>query len=261
MKTGIYILMGLLLLGSFSCQKKEYNDSFTTFAPVYFSKKSVLDQDLQVKYNGEPISWVESRITVPEGEAKFEFYDKRNGETLAEKVVNVSKAQPQSFLVFQPLDDAPVAFIDPNEQDKEEAAPNGYLKIKIANYTPQFLPFERIDVVLNFRYRQGRQYTYEPVDTIEAVGRNLDTATYRLVRRGTPQSDIEAYYLTFKDHATGEWLNNAGGTVYGSHVAIEPNDKNVFTLFLTPLAYDVRSNLYLKKDELYYYIDPKSVFL
>lgn len=264
MKFQLSTIIGLLLFaGLSSCQKKDYDDSFTTFTSVYFLNNSVLSQNLAVKYEGHAINWdLSGRIDIPEGKGVFEFYDKRDGRTVAQKTVDASAANPLTFMIFHPLVDAPLAFLDAKAEDTEPAAPDGFMKIKIANYTPDFIPFEKTDVVLNFRVQQGRQYVYVPVDTIEAVGRNLDTAVYRLVQRGTPPSGAEIYYLTFRDHATGEYVKNAGGTTYATHMTITPSPdkpKNVFTLFLTPVEY-FANNLYLVKDDIYYYIDPKSVY-
>lgn len=221
---------------------------------------------LGVKVKGEVLDWQvgTGAIKVPEGEHTFIFYNKNDGKELAEKTVNVNAGSPETFMVFQPAENSPIAFIDPEGEAAEEAAPEGFMKIKIANYAGVLIPYEKVDIVLNFRHTAGRQYVYTPATVIEAVGQDLDTAQYRLIslkndlRQPNHQPGL---FMSFMDSETKEPIKNAGGNTYYSHIGIAPDGgKNVFTRFLTPVVWDINNNSYLKNDDIYYYVDARSVF-
>jgi hypothetical protein len=261
-----YILAFILFTTLFSCKKLDYEDGIVPFGEVYFDmNKTAISNYLKIKYNGHPIDTergTNGRVRVPQGESKFEFYDERNGTVLLEKVVNIDPALTEHFTLFQPSEDDPIAFLDPNGEDGEPASPDGFMKIKIANYSKELIPFENVDVILNFRYTVGRQYVYVPVDTIESVGQTLDTASYRLVNMGERELNYQpGYFLSFKEHgANNTEVQNAGGTMYYSHIAIIPDEeRNVFTRYLTPVEY-VANNLYIMNNDIYYYIDIASVY-
>lgn len=259
MKTRLYIL---LLVCACSCQKQAYDDDFTTFAPVYFSRRSILENNLQVKYNGEPIRWEESRITVPEGEARFEFYDRRSGEVLAEKVVNISKAQPESFIVFQPTADAAPAFLDGNGQANETAAPAGFIKIKLANYAAALLPYEKTDIVV---VGINANFEFIPLDTLEAITQNLGNEEYHLV---PTNSDILGYSFHFRQHGSEAMVKDAiGGDYMNLDVALVPEllsprpEKNIYTLYFIAAKQDVAADRYIKSGDIYYQIQPEFLYV
>jgi len=260
------VVMLLPFIAITSCEKIDVDQRFTTFGEVFFIADQTASYQaghLKVKYNGNPIELQSGtgRIRVPEGEGKFEFYDESRDEVLGEKTVNVVPGSPERYSLFQPTEEDPIAFINPDGEIDEEAAPDGFMKIKIANYAKKLIPFEKTDVIVNFRYTQGRQYVYVPVDTIEAVGQTLDTATYRLVRLGERLSNYQpGYFISFKEHGTDNKVNNAGGTMYYSHVAIVPDEvKKVTTRYLTPIEY-ITNNLFINHEGIYYYVEPKSVY-
>lgn len=237
LKTIFYFFLLSSIL--FSCKKQDYEDGFVTFADIYFINNSVLGEDLGIKYNGEPIEWAWSttgKIKTVKGEGKFEFYKKSSGTILAEKIYDVTELS-QRYLIFQPESDAPISILDPNSQENESAPDKGYMKIKIANYSPVLLPFEKIDIIVWGLGDNG----LEELDVIESVGRNLDEEVYHLVNRGT--ADIVAYRFSFRDSATKEKILNARGTEYISFVYLEPGtiqpfpEKHVFTMYLTPEFY------------------------
>lgn len=249
----------------FSCAKLDYDDGITPFGEVYFDiSKTAISDHLKVKYNGSPIELQQTaggRVRVPQGEAKFEFYDTRSGSVLLEKIISIDPTVTERFILFQPSEDDPIAFLDPHGQDNEEAAPQGFMKIKIANYSKSLVPFEKTDIIINFRYTQGRQFVYVPVDTIQSIGQTLDTATYRLVNMGERMPNYQpGYFCSFKEHGTDNEVKNAGGTMYYTHIAIIPDEeKNVFTRYLTPVEY-IANNLYIFYEDLYYFIDIANVY-
>lgn len=259
MKRGLHTWMSLLLLGAISCQKKDYDNGFTAFAPVFFVNKSVLGNDLQVKYNGTPISWDASsgKIEVPEGTGKFEFFDRRNGKVLAEKTVEVIKTQKDSLLIFQPTAAAPIAFLDARGQVNEPPPTAGFIKIKMANYAPSLLPFEQLDVIV---VGINANFEFINLDTLETVRKNLGTENYHLIP--TP-SDILAYTFYFKQHGTDTKVKNAMGDDYVNMDIIlfpdmiDPRPvKNIYTIYFAAVEPAVGTDLQIKVGDKYYNIDP-----
>lgn len=232
MNKRLYIIfIGLIILSS--CKKKEYENSFVPFGTVTFQKsQSALRNYLEVRFQDAPVEWQgNGTIEVPEGEGTFEFYDKRNGEVLAKKTISIDADNPESYIIFQPTEDAPLAFLDPNEQVEEEAAPAGFMKFKIANYASASLPFERIDVIVRGFGPDG----WVNLDTIESVGTDLGNAEYHLTVQGT---NIESYRFSYLNSETKSPVLNARGVIYSLGGTIEPNSinprpqKKVFTIYL-----------------------------
>lgn len=248
----------------FSCKKTSDNiNDFKQLTDVYFQAQSVLGNDLGVKYEGHPIAWDgtgNGKIHVPEGEGKFEFYDKRDGKVLGEKTLNISLSDTQRFVIFQPLEDSPLAFLNPEAQNREEAAPEGFMKIRIASYAPDFIPYEKIDViVIGMYFDEEFNFFYEPVDTIFNISRNLDNEPYHLVSKGGQR--MESWSFSFRDHETGQEVKNFGGTLYRS-LDIYPSlfDKFVFTVYLVPFEAWGEHESFLKFGEGFYNIEPRILF-
>ena len=261
-----YILILTLFTTMFSCKKLDYEDNITPFGEVHFDISKIAISDyLKVKYNGNTIDFhqgIAGRVRVPRGESRFEFYDNRNGKVLLEKTINIDTANVEKFTLFQPTVDDPIAILDPNGQDDEEAAPEGFMKIKIANYLKEFLPQEKINIVMNLRYQQGRRYIYIPVDTIRNVGRNIGEEEFNIVKRAEiePPVTAEIYYLSFYDSNTNEQLMNVVNTPYfsslglGNHLPF--NAKHVYTIYLSLFETGYSANSFLQKDDIYYSINP-----
>src|SRR5690606_19298050 len=152
---GLVVLL-LLTLNFTACKKLDHDEGFTSIGEVYIdaSGAPALYDGLKVNYNGVPVdiqpySGTTYRVRVPEGESTFQFYNgETSGDILAEKTVNIVPGSPETLLLFQPTETSDVAILDPNEQDNEEAAPEGFLKIKIANYANTALPLDKYDIVV-----------------------------------------------------------------------------------------------------------------
>ncbi len=265
---GFWILC--CVVSFYSCQKQNYEDGFVTFGNVYFQNQSVLNTDLSIKYKGEPIAWQggTGMVKVPEGEASFEFYNKRTGKVLGEKTVQVIASHPETFLVFQPTIDAPVAFLDPNEQADEEAAPEGFYKMKLANYSFDLLPFEKIDIiVMGEKFNlETFELSYEELAMLEDVGRNLGDESYRLIPKPTGGDFTGSILFAFRDSNTGMDVLNHGGRLYISSFAFFPEfeypnaQKAVFTVYLIPYEQWGESEEHLAYGGTYYDIEPKVLF-
>src|SRR5690606_24897246 len=147
------------------------------------------------------------------------------------KTVNIVPGSPESLLLFQPTETSDVAILDPNEQDNEEAAPEGFLKIKIANYANTALPLDKYDIVVE---GDDGLNGWQELDVIKGVGTNLEGETYHLVAKG---AQMYSYRFTYRIPSTGEFVLNGRGTVYTSGGVWEyPNpkpQKDVFTFFLS----------------------------
>ncbi len=229
-------MLGMLLvfMSNSSCKKIEVDQGFTNFGEVYFIGDQSVSYNLGnllIKYNGNLIELQNStgRIRVPEGEAKFEFYNKSRNELIGEKTVNIVPGSPEKYNLFQPSEEHSITFLNPNGQINEEAAPEGYLKIKIANYAIKALPHAKYDI----RVEGNDGWNgYLPIDTIMNIGVNLDEETYHLVKKG--ENNI-AYRFSYLVHGTQEEVLNARGTLYTSGGVWDyPNPKkDVFTFFLS----------------------------
>jgi hypothetical protein len=263
--TRLFIVLSIIPC-LFACQKKEYDNSYTIFGHAYFKNQTtVTGNDFGVKYEGSPVDYNTGSggVELPEGEGTFTFYNTKTGAVLAEKKVTVSKANPPHYILFQPLPDLPVAFLDPNAQANEEAAPAGFMKIKIANLSQVAIPDKTIDIVVQSTVVSVTKFG--PVDTIKAVGKDLGEAGYVLVRRGVRAGAIQTRYrFSFLDAATKQPLLAAGGAAFTNNTDFATSSfpsavKGVFTIYLTDVV-KTTNTVYLKRDNTYYDIQPNVLF-
>lgn len=263
MKIHFYIgvISLLVLINLSSCKKLDYDNGFKTFAEVFFINQNTTD--LGVKINNTPVSWQNGtgQIRVPEGETTFVFYDKQSGKELGEKTVNVISGNPETFLVFQPLEGAPVAFLDPRGQAEEPAAPEGYMKVKIANYAGDLLPPDLDIIVL------GLNMNMETVElaTLESVTNNLGEEQYRQIPTGG--SDILAYTFKFRNRNTQEIVKNHGDEDYwNQNVFLYPDsmfpfpEKRVFTIYLRTYEQWGEYPAYIKSGDKFYEVSPEILY-
>lgn len=259
----LYIVPLLLIIsGLCSCKKLDYDSKFTTFADIFFLNNSV-NTDLQVKYGGSPIAWDKGsgKIHTVQGEGSFEFYDKKSGLVYGEKKINIISGSPEKIMVFQPLKDSPISFLDPEAQANEPAPSQGYMKIKIANCSPGLLPYEKTDILI---IGITSAFEFKELTIMESVGVKLDKENYHLVPTGG--NDIIAWTFLFMEHGTGKRLKNAGGDdyinvntfLYPEEIQPKP-EKNIYTLYLTPIE-RTADNMFLKVGTTYYDIHPSVLF-
>lgn len=257
MKQPLYkIVLLLIIIGFSSCKKLDYDNGFASFADIFFVNNSV-NKNLAVKYNGNPIPWDlgSGRIHTLQGEGSFEFYDKSSNVTLGTKKVNVSAKGLNKFLIFQPSEEAPFSFLDPNGQANEAAPEKGYMKIKIANYAPKLIPFEKIDVVIYGLVDMA----YVKIGVIENVGKNLDKEQYHLVSKGAVTAEDPFYQFSFIDHVTKAEVKNFGGGRYASLNLTADAVKGIYTIYLTSQTAS-KGNSRIKYEEGYYHIGPRVLF-
>lgn len=257
------LLAAILLVTTLSsCKKLDYTDEFTTFANVYFINNSVIQVDMQARYNGEPIAWNHGsgEIRCIPGKAELAFYDRRTNTVQAEKTITIDPARPDTFLLFQPVEGGQVSFLDPKAQANEAAAPEGFMKIKIANYTPELLPYEKIDVIVIAEYYDEEFNTIaENIDTIFNVSQNLDDETYHTVLKAN--HEINGYRFSFRDHATGQEVKSLGGTAHlglGFYPYI--GVKHIFTIYLTAYEEWGEHESFIKKGEKFYSVVSNVLF-
>ena len=271
------IAIVLLLISTYSCQKGEYVNSFSEFVEVYFdADKTALRNNgagvfIAAKYNGKPIEWDINRkkIKVVPGKAKFEFYDTRNGKTVAEKDIDVQSDSKNAYTLFQPTMEAPVAFIDPDGQAAESPAPPGHIKVKVANYAQDLIPFEKLDIRVSISYYDADwNEVIKEVGIIKDIKSSVDQATYHILPDGLPSPlpDLPSNYLfEFIDSNTGEVLLNHGGTNY-SNMAFSPGStdplpvKNIFTLYMVSRETWGEAPPFIKKGDTFYEIATNILF-
>jgi hypothetical protein len=262
--TRLFIVLSIIPWLS-ACQKKDYDNSYTIFGHAYFKNQTtVKGNDFGVKYEGSPVDYNlgSGGVELPEGEGTFTFYNTQTGEVIAEKKVAVSKANPPHYILFQPIAGLPVSFLDPDAQAKEEAAPAGYMKIKIANLSQIAIPDKTIDVVVQSTVVSAVKFG--PVDTIKAVGRDLGETGYVLVKRGVLKNAIQVRYkFSFLDAATKQPLLAFGGAPFLNAFEFNTNSspaaKGVYTIYLTDLPKTANA-VYLKRGENYYDVQPNVLF-
>lgn len=271
------IVIALLSIGLYSCQKAEYVNSFSEFVDVYFDadKTALRDNGVGVfiaaRYNGNPIEWDVNlkKIKVIAGEGKFEFYDTRNGKVVAEKIIDVKPGSKETYTLFQPTIDAAAAFIDPNAQDTESPPPAGHIKVKVANYVKDLIPFKNLDIKVSVSYYDADwNEVVTEIGVIKDVKNSIDQAEYHILADGLPNPlpDIPCNYVfEFVDSNTGQSLLNYGGTNY-STVALTPDGinplpvKKVFTLYMIAKETWGEAPPFIKKGDTFYEIATQVLF-
>ncbi|HWV65464.1 hypothetical protein [Chitinophaga sp.] len=271
------IAAALLLTGLYSCQKAEYVKPFAEFVDVYFDADKTALRDngagvfIAARYNGRPIEWdvLSKKIKVVAGEGKFEFYDTRNGKVVAEKVIDVKAGSKEVYTLFQPTMDAPVAFIDPGEQEQESPAPAGHIKLKVANYAKDLIPFEHTDIKVSVSYYDvDWNEVVTEIGTIKDIKNTVDQAEYYILPDGVPNPLPELgynYVFEFVNSDTGQPLLNYGGTNY-SNTAFSPTGidplpvKNVFTLYMVSKETWGEAPPFIKKGDTFYEIATNILF-
>ncbi|MBO9153528.1 hypothetical protein ACFOTA_15005 [Chitinophaga sp. GCM10012297] len=279
MKSQITRIMAAALMatGWYGCGKGEPAAPFTEFVEVYFdAEKTALRNNgegvfIAARYNGQPIEWnvLSKKIKVVTGEGKFEFYDTRNGNVVAEKVVDVKPGARQEYTMFQPTLDAPVSFIDPDAQGSESPAPAGQIKLKVANYAKDLIPFTKLDIRVSISYFDADwNEVITEVGMIRDVQDAVDKAAYHLLPNGVPAPAPEFgynYVFEFLDGDTGEPLRNYGGTGY-SNLAFSPQGidplpvRNVFTLYMVSNKTWGEAPPFIKKGDDFYEIATTVLF-
>lgn len=265
----------LLLLAFSSCKKGEQVETWTKFVDVFFdARKTALADNgagvfIAARYNGFPIEWdiLRQKIKVVEGPAQFQFYDTRTGKTVAEKNIDVKAGAKDVYTLFQPIMDAPVSFVDPRDQDKEEAAPAGHIKIKVANYAQMLIPYKKVDMKLFIVYfDEDWNEQKDQLGIIRDVPSSVNEGSYQILPDGLRAGiEIYNYVFEFTDHETGAPLLNHGGNTYisapFSFSDFQPTPvKKVYTIYLTPFKAWGETPAFIKNGEDYYEITTRILF-
>lgn len=270
-------LFGILLAAAlYSCKKGEEIETFKEFVNVSFdATRTALANNgqgifISAKYNGYPIAWdlYAKKIRVGEGEGRFEFYDNRTGEVVAEKIVDARIGEEEAYTMFQPTMQSPVTFIDPHAQDGEAAPPAGHIKLKLASYAGDLIPFDKIDVKVFIQYYDVDWNEFiEEVAVVNNIGKSVDDAVYHIIPDGVPPGITEyTYVFEFRDSETGQYLINHGGTNYSS-MAFMPAYMNpfpvkkIFTLYLVSKEAWGEAPVFLKKGDKYYSIEANALYI
>lgn len=264
MKKIVNMALLSLLISFISCsEKSDLLEESKSYGKVTFLNNSILGANLGIKYMGEPyanLAFV--------GPGTFTFYDTRTGEVLMEKELEVKTNDTERWYIFQP-DSTIAPQLIRNSQTNDPAAPDGYFKIKIANFSKEALTnsagerYPNIDVILMADLIEEGVYDV-PYDTILSVGTNLDTASYHTIKKAVRNGiAIDYYKLSFLDHVTKEPILNKGGTLYqslafGSSYSIPV--KNLYTVYLMDFIRTRANNRYIFKNNQHYDISPKNLF-
>ncbi|MGM1430013.1 hypothetical protein ACS126_12205 [Sphingobacterium lactis] len=264
MKKFFYIsTITLFCLISFnSCKKLDYEDGFKNFGEVFFLSGN-LASALEIRIGSSPINWDlgSGKTSVPEGENTFLFFDKEDGRKLGEKKINVELNNPDTFLLFHPIKSVPIAFLDPNGQTNEESAPDGFIKLKIANYAGD-LTAKELDIIV---FGLNMNLDLVELATLESVTDNLGEEEYRLVPTGG--NDILAYTFKFRDRKTQQVLkNHAGEDYWNQNVILYPGsmspipEKRVYTIYMRTYEQWGEFPSFIKSGDKYYEINPEILY-
>ncbi|GEP94571.1 hypothetical protein [Chitinophaga cymbidii] len=252
-----------------ACQKAEPVETWTDFVDVSFDASRVALANsgqgifIAAKYNGYPIKWdlSQKKIKVVEGEGKFEFYDIRTGETVAEKTIDVKSGTADEYILFQPTLASPVSFIDPRALDNETAPPPGHIKLKVSNYAQDLIPFNKVDVKMYIMYYdQDFNEIRHEVGMIRDIGNSVDEGDYHILPDGVPDGISDyAYVFEFMDSETGAPLLNHGGTPYSNYgfmpVYLSPApEKHIFSVYLNTIKAWGETPVFIRKGEDFYEI-------
>lgn len=266
----------LLLLVIFSsCQKGELVETYKNFVNVSFdASQTALAKNggglaISAKYNGYPIPYDINlkKIKVVEGEGKFEFLDASTGELLIEKTVDVKLDGDNQFYMFQPSLGSPVTFYDPTAQDNEAAAPEGHIKLKLANYAQDIIPFNKLDVKFFITYYDADwNQVVKELAFIRDISNSVNEGEYHIIPDGLSEEIMDyVYSFEFYNGETGEPLLNHGGTTYfgdgfmPAYLTPLP-EKKVFTVYLTSFKAWGETPVFIKKGEDFYTISGNVLF-
>lgn len=260
------ILISLCFL---SCEKLDYDDGIISFGDVFFNTSNVaLHSSLKIHYNGNliEIQREDGRVRVPEGTAKFEFYDNTTNQLLLEKTVDIVAGNPERITLFQPTADAPLMFLDENSQADEEPAPPGYYKVKFVNYTGSLLPFNKKMNIVMFRAEFNWitfETEYVEIGVLESIGTNLNEETYHLI---PVEAGDQGLAFSFREAETGDQLTTVAGNEFlnstfnqelaNASASLSNPKKNVFTAYIEAYEIDYQNDNFLKIHDKLYGIRP-----
>lgn len=258
----------LLALGCASCEKGNYTEPYTAFGEVYFAPgqaATYLAGHLKVRYNGDPMELQggTGRIRVPEGEGEFEFYDESTGEVLLTKTVDIIAGSPERYTLFQPTPDAPLTFLDENAQENEEAAPDGFFKVRIVDYTGNLFFDDKVEIILWRNEFDWITFTEKWVEIGPwgvTIGKDLDEEAYHLL-----EIDDAGYGFSFRK-TDGEKLLTVAGEEFiatefykrlvSESESLQEPKKNVFTAYIMAAEINNQNDNFIPVGNKLYAIRP-----
>lgn len=248
--THYLISLSLIILFISACKKQEsYLQAPGNYATIAFVNNSTVSTaDFGVKYNGEPMGQL-----VLVGPGNFTFYNKKTGDILLEKQLDV-KASNAPWYFFQPDKNIEPQLLT-NLQTDEPAPKAGYFKIKIANLSKTALPYAKLDIVIN---ALDENFMYVPYDTLKSIGSQLDTAGYYQVKE--EEAHMSSYAFSFIDHETQQPVLDKAGNIYIAQSGIYTGSpRDIYTFYLTDPETFVFDGFIFRNDK-YYDIIAKELF-
>lgn len=265
----------LIIISLASCKKqKPYLKDAATYADIpVFINNSILDHNLKWKLNGIPIEQYNGVFL--SGLGKFTFYNKNTGAVLLEKEFELKLKKRDTIYIFQP-DSTVAPQLIKNTQANEPGAPEGYMKVKIANLSKIALSnsagvlYPKLDIIVKSTVTSV--LTYVPIDTIVGIGSNLDTASYYLIKKAVRAGATQGNYkFSFIDHETKMPILSSNGAVYTSLTFSAPQPakqpglpaewgKQVYTVYLTDTSRPAANAAYILKNGTYYDVAANKLF-
>nr|WP_320058553.1 hypothetical protein [uncultured Bacteroides sp.] len=176
MKKLLYMALLSLLISFISCsEKSDLLEESKSYGRVYFVNNSILDVNIGIKYMGEP--YINIAFAGP---GMFTFYNKRTGEVLLEKELEVKANDTEPWYIFQ-LDSTIAPQLIRNPVANEQEPPVGYFKLKLANLCKNALAYQKLDVIINSV--DPEDYTSKPLDTLSSVGSSFETSEFFTIKK------------------------------------------------------------------------------
>lgn len=270
----LYLLLVVFCFAG--CKKTEVTPKFK-FLKVTFIGKGIIPR---IKYENQ-IYIGDPEVPVKAGDKKFEIYDHATGAKVLDTVLNITG--PITYYVYlapgtttpvvqtevppvPPPVEPPAPPVDPNNPlANEPAAPEGFMKIKVANLAQSAFPYPAIDVVFNSLANNPNTGLEEltPAFTIKGVGQDFNSQ-FQLIQRpvidGVP---ITSFKITFIDPASGELIKSIDGNTVknGSRATVlKVNEFNNFMINVKESLADPEQANSIKVGDNYFVILPSIAF-
>jgi len=274
MKTITLCLLALLFCFA-GCKKNEAVEDLA-FVKVEFTRKT--DYVTYMKYDGikNDLS-LRSYIAVPIGDRRFEVHNNTTGEKLIDTVLNITRAV--TYYIYQaPGATSPVLQtevppvppviipVDPNNPlENEPAAPEGFMKIKVANMAISAFPYPAMDIVFNSFANNPETGKEEltPLFTIKDVGHDFNSQFQIIQRPVIDGIPVTSFKLSFVDPATGELIRSVDGNILKNTsraTGLKVSEFNNFMISIKEVLLNAPQDNAVKGEFEYYVISPSITF-
>ena len=223
-----FLYLAILLLCFAACKQVEVEPN-TKFAKVTFLNTIPVDGPVKVAYKDKVHSLPEGACVTPVGDVHFVF-STHTGKLLLDTVLNISDGDEYRLSRTASLD----TIIRKNPLTAVPAAPEGYMRLSIANSTTGPLPYEKVDVILLSNVSMEGE-NYIPLDTLYSIG--TSASEFFLVKKEVIGTFVQnGYRLGFINPITGGRIMNFIGNEFSDGLFTADAPNNVYQISLTSLS-------------------------